>query len=119
MSRREAPLRRGAASPLPQGPGIVGQVGTGKQLDQTASPVHLRASSPVRGGGVRCVRPAGVFVPPGRAAFHPAPGVPALERFPRQVVGGTCNRHETPIFDSIGMCYRGLALSSVHHVGFV
>lgn len=62
----------GVASPLAPEPGIAGQVGSANLLPRGA----LGHIPPVR-GGVRCLRLAGLCVPPGRAAF------PALKRFPR------------------------------------
>lgn len=84
MSRREARLRQGVTSPLPQAPGIAGYVGPGRGLEQTASSRgaygHL---PPCAAAGMWCLRPAGVFVPLGRAAFPPAPGFSALKPLAR------------------------------------
>ncbi|XP_064563263.1 collagen, type I, alpha 1a-like [Zonotrichia leucophrys gambelii] len=74
--------------------GIAGQVGSGR-----VELIPLPGGSgriPVR-GGARCLRLAGLCVPPGSAA------PPASKRCPRGVLGGTCSHAEIPLFLSSGV----------------
>lgn len=82
MSRQEARLRRGVCLPSTPGAGNCWAGGAGEDAGAKRLPSGgLRASSPVRGGEERCLRPAWLFVPPGRAAFPPAPGFLPLNGF--------------------------------------
>lgn len=80
MSRREARLRRGVTSPLPQRPGIAGLCGAGEAAGANRLlPEGLRASSPVRGGGDAMPPPGGGVRASWQGCFSSSPGIFCLE----------------------------------------